>query len=395
MSVRYAKTILFIVSLLLLFVRCNKNNSQDEAADELIPEEIIQMLDDCPTTNYSDITAFGFHYKDNSPLDRLFSAMCNQAIFLTKDIPYSDQIGLAYVNGYGIPESKTKDYTIARIGTWKEGIECACQEPLYGTDCSGFIAHVMRAAEIKGLFEMTAHQQVKCFKNLTELNSSLYKGKVMVEEIKNVGVADVKNGDIIYKTNGSKVTHIGILFKTTNGKIIMFQSSGSPSYSCDENRHEAGRGPIQKELSATNLNKYFGAGSGKAHVLRIIPDSYITVGNTTSHNLMVSAITGTSDGFTTISVEITSTRQPYLQIQIVGQKRGNSFIGKYLVNDNYDDEFCQIGYANSSDEYSGECNMGSFSISETNNGYKIFGEGVGGGTSISFYYEGSITLIHI
>lgn len=393
MSVRYAKTSLFVVSVLLLFVGCNKNNSQNEAADEVIPEEIIQLLDECPTANYSTITAFGFHYKDDSPLDKLFSAMCNQAIFLTKDIPYGDQIGLAYVNGYGIPESKTKDYTIARIGTWKDGIECTCQEPLYGTDCSGFIAHVMKAAGIKGLFEMTAHQQVKYFKNLTELNTNLYKGKVMVEEIKNVGVADVKNGDIIYKTNGSKVTHIGILFKTTNGKIIMFQSSGSPSYSCDENRHEAGRGPIQKELSATNLNKYFGTGSGKAHVLRIIPDSYITIGNITSHNLFVSAATGSYDGFTIICVEITSTSQPYLQIHIEGQKRGNSFLGKYLVNDNFDDEFCQILYSNSSDEYSGECNMGSFNISETSNGYKVFGECMGGGTSISFYYEGAITLI--
>lgn len=393
MSVRYAKTSLLVVSVLLLFVGCNKNNSQNEAADELIPEEIIQLLDDCPTTNYSDITAFGFHYKDNSPLDKLFSAMCNQAIFLTKDIPYGDQIGLAYVNGYGIPESKTKDYTIARIGTWKDGIECTCQEPLYGTDCSGFIAHVMNAVGIKGLFEMTAHQQVKYFKNLTELNTSQYKGNIKVEEIKNVGVADVKNGDIIYKANGNKVTHIGILFKTTNGKLIMFQSSGSPSYSCDENRHEAGRGPIQKELSATNLNKYFGAGSGKAHVLRIIPDSYITIGNITSHDLMVSAITGTSDGLTTICVEITSTRQPYLQIQLVGQKRGNSFIGKYLVNDNYGDEFGQIWYANSSDEYSGECHSGSFNITKTNSGYRVFGEGKDGGTSISFYYEGSITMI--
>ncbi len=281
MRYKHFKSTLLIVSVLLLFAGCKKSDSESgeegEIHDEIIPEEIIQLLDDCPTTHYTDIRAFGFHYKDDSSLDRLFSAMCNQAIFLTKDLPYGDQKGLAYVYGYGTPESTEKDYRIPRIGSTVCGEECKCQDSLYGLDCSGFIAHVMNAAGIKKLSVKTANEQVNYFKNLKKLNTSLFKGEIKVKEIKDVSAANIQNGDIIYKTNAeNKATHIGIFFKTTNGKIIMFQSSGSPKYSCEENRHENGRGPIQKELSETNLNKYFSTGSGNARLLRITPMYFFT-----------------------------------------------------------------------------------------------------------------------
>lgn len=378
---------------MLLFLGCKKDNLQDETLDSQMSEELIQLIDDCPTTNYKDIRAFGFQYKEFNLLDNLFSVMCNQALFLTDDISYGEQKGLAYVWGYGIPQSLDKDYRIPRIGSTVDGKECKCQEPLYGLDCSGFIAHVMNAAGIKGLSQMTANQQVKHLKSLTELSTTHYKGKIKVEEIKNVSTSTIRNGDIIYRTNSkNKVNHIGIFFKTLNGKTIMFQSSGSPDYSCQENRHENGRGPIQKELSNENLNKYFKANSGKAHVLRIIPDSFLTLGNVTSHNLFVSATTGTSDGYTTTVVEIMSIQQPHMAVSIVAKKKGTSMIGTYSVSNDYDNDFCQIWYNN--DEYSGECSIGSFRISEINDGYEIVGEGMGAGNTVSFYYQGPITITH-
>ena len=279
---------LLIVSAMLFFVGCKKNNSENETnetpeeivdvfmLDELIPEEILQLLDNCPSVNYQDPSVFGFNGKSDNPLDNLFAAMCEKAMFLTNDsLSYDDeQYGLAYVNGYGIPNSYTKDYSIARIGTWVDGIDCTCQEPLYGTDCSGFIAHVMNTVGINGLFEMRARDQVDYFKNLTRLRTPPYTGLVKVEEFENVNVENIKNGDIIYKINsGNRASHIGIFFKTTTGELIMFQSAGDPSYSCQQNRHENGRGPIQKEINQDNLNRYFNANSGRARLLRITADT--------------------------------------------------------------------------------------------------------------------------
>lgn len=300
--------LLLMVSAILFFVGCKKNNYEnetpnepsneiiDELSVERIPEEIIQLLDNCPIANYQDPSVFGFNGKSDNPLDNLFDAMCSKAMELTNGntiygVGDKEQRGLAYVNGRGLPESYEKDYRIRRRGT-----ASACTDSLYGIDCSGFIAHVMNAAGVgeinaagrNKLVEMQAWEQVNYFKELNHrtLKSNHYTGLVKVEEIKYETVEDlanrIKNGDIIYrldrKENGEIPGHIGIfLKKVDDGNLIMFQSSGHPDSSCTYNRHEHNHGPIQKEMTVdsavTFLKKYFNAHHGKAGLLRITIDS--------------------------------------------------------------------------------------------------------------------------
>ena len=158
---------LLMVSAMLFFAGCKKNNSEnetneinetpEETLDELIPEEILQLLDSCPSVNYQDPSVFGFNGKSDNPLDNLFAAMCSKAMELTNPNTIygegdKEQKGLAYVNGQGkyfdaisgkYKTSYEKDYTIPRIGT-----NSVCDSALYGIDCSGFIAHVMDAAGV-------------------------------------------------------------------------------------------------------------------------------------------------------------------------------------------------------------------------------------------------------
>lgn len=308
---------LLLASIMLLFIGCKKNNPEnetpngpsneifDEISGDRIPEEVLQLLDNCPSVNYQDPSVFGFNGKSDNPLDNLFDAMCRKAMELTNGNTIygegdKEQKGLAYVYGPGYYYKEPgkdsiisweKDYTIPRFG-----INSVCREPLYGIDCSGFIAHVMNAAGVgkinpagrNELVEMQAWQQVNYFKELNHrtLKSNHYTGLVKVEEIKYENVEDlanrIKNGDIIYrldrKANGEIPGHIGIFLKNIyNGKLIMFQSSGNPDSSCTYNRHEHNHGPIQKEMTVdsavTFLKKYFNAHNGKAGLLRITIDS--------------------------------------------------------------------------------------------------------------------------
>ena len=283
---------LLLASIMLFFVGCKKNNPENETpdepsndtigvliSDEVIPEEILQLLDNCPITNYQDISVFGFNGKSDNPLDNLFAAMCSKAMELTNDNTIygegnNKQRGLAYVYGRGLPESYEKDYRIRRRGT-----ASACTDSLYGIDCSGFIAHVMNAAGVgeinaagrNKLVEMKAWEQADYFKKLNHrtLKSNHYTGLVRVEEIENVSVANIINGDIIIN-NKNKASHIGIIFKKPGvDSLFMFQSAGDPSYSCERNK----RGPVQRRLSQPNLEDYFTISSGNARLLRITIDS--------------------------------------------------------------------------------------------------------------------------
>jgi uncharacterized protein (TIGR02145 family) len=297
---------LLMVSAMLFFVGCKKNNSENETnetpgetvdefmLDELIPEEILQLLDSCPSVNYQDPTVFGFNGKSDNPLDNLFAAMCSKAMELTNPNTIygegdKEQRGLAYVNGCGYyykePGSDPiisweKDYTIARIGT-----NSVCDTALFGIDCSGFIAHVMDAAGVgeinvagrNVLVEMTARQQVDYLKNIKRLRSSHYTGLVKVEVFNNIREEDIKNGDIIYYIGSNNDDHIGMFLKLNQNdkKPIMFQSAGSRKNQCYENKrtHTPPRGPIQLKISQKRLEDYFHISSGTAGLLRITADT--------------------------------------------------------------------------------------------------------------------------
>ena len=124
---------------------------------------------------------------------------------------------------------------------------------------------------------MKAWEQVDFFKNLTELNTNLYSGKVKVKEYKNVSVKDIKNGDILYKIttiDNDTATHIGIVFKRPEDadlELTMFQSSGR-THPKDSlfNLHENDHGPIQKKLDVPNLNKYFEVDHGQKGYARLL-----------------------------------------------------------------------------------------------------------------------------
>ena len=289
---------LLLASIMLFFVGCKKNNPENETNEtseetnvELIPEEILQLLDNCPSVNYQDPSVFGFNGKSDNPLDNLFNAMCQVAMHLTNNTEYiagvdpvkePRQRGLAYVYGYGFDKNDTVHYSdIKDYRKRRRGWEYKFEQYLHGIDCSGFIAHVMDSVGIKGkkksLFQMKAWEQVEFFKNLTELNTNLYSGKVKVKEYKNVSVKDIKNGDILYKITtigNDTATHIGIVFKRPEDadlELTMFQSSGR-THPKDSlfNLHENDHGPIQKKLNVPNLNKYFEIDHGQKGFARLL-----------------------------------------------------------------------------------------------------------------------------
>ena len=301
---------LLMVSAMLFFAGCKKNNSENETNEinetpeetfvEQIPEEILQLLDNCPSVNYQDPSVFGYNGKSKKPLDNLFGAMCNVAMRLTNDTKYEagndpdkeepEQNGLAYVYGYGHLDDKNDSNHYSEIKDYRKrrrGYNSKCDDKyLHGIDCAGFIAHVMDSVGIKGkkksLFQMKAWEQVEYFKSLKRLKTSQYTGLVKVEEFENISVSDIKNGDILYRIqakDNDTATHIGIVFKRpedADWELTMFQSSGDPKNDCEHNLHENDHGPIQKKLNNKNLNKYFevvNGHSGYARVLRITADT--------------------------------------------------------------------------------------------------------------------------
>lgn len=167
------------------------------------------------------------------------------------------QKGLAYVYGSRDYSKRTKSK-----GT--------CKQELYGLDCSGFLLQLANAAGISipnttaaGLSDATTWENA--LRKMDGLN------KVHVKDLGILSTDELESGDIVYWENSSgAVEHIGIVFKTSTGKLAIFDSHGSASSKCEAN-YGANRGPGQ--LALDKINTFFtSSGLTYSGTLRITTD---------------------------------------------------------------------------------------------------------------------------
>jgi len=159
--------------------------------------------------------------------------------------------GLAYVFG-----SKSTDEILIHP-------ESECSAGLYGLDCSGMIK-VMAAESFLYLSgEGTVH-----FANVSEWNnafnrSELYKGLKM-NNLGQINVSDFQAGDIIVKAG----KHIGMVFDNGKGILKIYNSLGSPKYTCSKNS-DFKHGPLITNNISNWITDVFNTGY---NVLRIFYD---------------------------------------------------------------------------------------------------------------------------
>ena len=321
----------FVIVISALFFSCAKDDNKnpdppeisEDMLDEPMPDDLLEFFESCPITNYYDVKDFGFSgttlraSTESATLDNLFEAMLAKAFILTNrenfQIPAEKgdeknkpaQNGLAYVWGSKLYKERS------RFGKNK------CQQLLQGLDCSGFVYHLLDSAEIHylpipkndGLSGPSAQALIKFVKgfNNTNLNNKYYNGRIRVKELdlKSVTSNDLKNGDIIYRINleKNKTSHIGMIFKTTDGKVIMFQSAGG-DIACETNTN-IDHGPIQRYLANDKIRTYFTTSStadgekltGEAHAIRIstLGAFDVSISKETDNSALASINVETSD----------------------------------------------------------------------------------------------------
>lgn len=165
------------------------------------------------------------------------------------------QYGLAY--SYG-----GKEYSSRQVPPAGD-----CQSAaIYGLDCSGFIYQVARQASLK-LPVGTAHRQSD-----PELwNAALAHlelNDLTAERIGQIPPSELQTGDLIYWYTGERVYHIGIVLRTADGRLSVFQSNGTDSGTCEMN-YGPNRGPRQLDLTDPY---WFGGGAGRWGVTRMVTD---------------------------------------------------------------------------------------------------------------------------
>lgn len=290
------KTVAYLV-VCMLFVACDKDkdngiNEDTYALDEPMSEEFLAFLESLETVSISD---FDFDKQkiqksgDNGcqSIQSLFSALIEKATYLTDKVnfPYitikgendnqpAQNDGLAYVWG----NLKGKNINIRRPAS-RYSTNCKCKEELYGLDCSGLIEYIFNKINCTKLNNKTAHDQFNIIMSWTEINTSVYKGNIIVEELeeKDIDEYGLKSGDIIvHWESNDTVSHIGLILNDGKKSGIV-HSLGTWRNKCNINR-DANHGPIISSLTPENIKEYF-AKRGKAKVLRIKPRVFEVVPN--------------------------------------------------------------------------------------------------------------------
>lgn len=130
------------------------------------------------------------------------------------------QDGLAYVWG-------GKDHTIRRAGVLSE--DGTCRERLYGLDCSGMLYQMFNHAGVK-FIEGNANMQREPARIQRAITEALPDfDKIMVEDLGKIAPENFETGDIIYweRADGT-ANHIGMVLKTEDGSLAVYQSNGAP-----------------------------------------------------------------------------------------------------------------------------------------------------------------------
>jgi len=158
----------------------------------------------------------------------------------------------------------------------KKNIPNICQEQLYGLDCSGMIAQMAKEAGIiipKYQGTGTLHDTMKwntIFKNSSKyknLKAKLYTHDPMSSKDQKIDIKDLQIGDLVFKMNGSRTVHVGMVFRNEQDSLCILNSKGSPRVTCDSLKNDKS-GPV---VIKVNSKETFGPGTAfgvNFHVIR-------------------------------------------------------------------------------------------------------------------------------
>jgi hypothetical protein len=183
---------------------------------------------------------------------RLFIDWMTKAAFALvtrSNYHFSGQNGLAYVYG-SRSISSPAIYPTA-----------ACQELLFGLDCSGMIYEMAAASNLKIPAGNTKNYVNTALWNTAFDTSSYFQGLQMADS-GSLPPAKIQAGDIIVCPD----VHMGMVFNNGNS-LSVFNSLGKTSYQCSENSDLA-HGPVISKNLSTWLQKVLV--SPNYHVLRVV-----------------------------------------------------------------------------------------------------------------------------
>jgi hypothetical protein len=194
----------------------------------------------------------------------LIAGLAREALYLSdrKNFIFGDsgngrpaQIGLAYSWGSKLIDARKKP----------PGKGDTCSYQVYGLDCSGFIYQLFLRNKIKFPIGPAALQcQVTTLKNalLPYFGSA---DKFQVTDLSNLGVSQMRTGDIIYfRNNNNDIVHIGLCLNNAQGQLSFYESSGSPNF-CVLNID------VRKGVRGVILDKRIGSEGRKYSIVRITP----------------------------------------------------------------------------------------------------------------------------
>lgn len=269
------KRIYLLFALITFLQACKKNGSDNVSIEDQLTDTQIQNIEaggidttskyqDAIFANGSNMSLWenqydsGYNYIFNlraNPApdkEKLFiNSMTHAGFLLTTRSNYqnfSNQRGLAYVYN---SKSFANPYTYP---------EAACQQALYGLDCSGMIYQMAKASGINIAVGGTADYVKTTTWNNAFNNSPDFQGLEM-RDTGALAPAQIQAGDIIVAPSN----HMGMVF--ANGATLsVFNSLGRSSYPCTKNS-DVNHGPVISKNLSSWLQSSFGT---NYHVLRVI-----------------------------------------------------------------------------------------------------------------------------
>ncbi len=143
-----------------------------------------------------------------------------------------------------------KDYNVREA---PPGAGTICKEQIHGLDCSGFIYQLFLSAGVTiPVGTADTQRQPKVLEDAIKKSIPSLK-KVKVEDLGQLSIDKIENGDIIYWSDGNSVFHIGMVLKKNTGDLAVFMSAGTKGVNqteCDNNLSPS-HGPIAVQLTNT------------------------------------------------------------------------------------------------------------------------------------------------
>lgn len=190
--------------------------------------------------------------------NKMLARMIVTANFLVTDSNFQ-YAGNDMITGFPAQDGLAYSFGSKEFGVRQSPPFGECTDDVYGLDCSGFVHHIFKAAGITIPVGQAEDQR-----KVETLNNSI-KGlpgfnKIKFEDFGQIPSGEFETGDIIYWLRGSKAFHIGIVLKTRNEQMLIYQSNGTSksANNCEKN-YSKNRGPrtiLPGDYTVFNSRKY-------------------------------------------------------------------------------------------------------------------------------------------